>query len=230
MRIIKKALAFFIVLALMFALLPVNAFAEDDITTIKIDDVKCRLGETTIDVPIKVSNNAGISGFLFGIIYDTNDLEVTSVSQGKDLPFGTLMDNLNDETRTSLHVMWYSAGEFNQNGEIVVLKVTVKNTQTGTYPLTVIYNEKDIRNSTSQIPVNILQGSVIVREAYMKGDFDDDESITVADALAALRIAAKLVPEDADNIAIGDVDADGHITVADALAILRVAAKLTEKL
>lgn len=63
-----------------------------------------------------------------------------------------------------------------------------------------------------------------------KGDFDNDGEITVADALAALRIAAKLVPEDAAYIAIGDVDNDGHVTVADALAILRVAAKLTDRL
>lgn len=64
----------------------------------------------------------------------------------------------------------------------------------------------------------------------MKGDFDNDMEITVADALAALRIAAKLVPEDAKAIAVGDVDGDNHITVADALAILRVAAKLTDNL
>ena len=53
---------------------------------------------------------------------------------------------------------------------------------------------------------------------------------TVADALAALRVAAKLVSEDEEAIGIGDVDKDGHVTVADALAILRVAAKLVDSL
>ena len=62
-----------------------------------------------------------------------------------------------------------------------------------------------------------------------KGDFDSDGEITVADALAALRIAAKLVDETPDAIAIGDVDGDGHVTVADALSILRVAAKLADE-
>ncbi|MBP5208721.1 MAG: dockerin type I repeat-containing protein, partial [Clostridia bacterium] len=60
----------------------------------------------------------------------------------------------------------------------------------------------------------------------MKGDFDFDGEITVADALAALRIAAKLAPETAASVEIGDTDGDGHVTVSDALAILRVAAKL----
>ena len=64
----------------------------------------------------------------------------------------------------------------------------------------------------------------------MKGDFDKDGEITVADALAALRIAAKLAEETPEAILIGDIDKDGAITVADALAILRVAAKLADTL
>ncbi|MBO4583740.1 MAG: dockerin type I repeat-containing protein [Clostridia bacterium] len=62
----------------------------------------------------------------------------------------------------------------------------------------------------------------------MKGDMDGDGEITVADALKALRIAAKLVQPTEEDIALGDVDNDGEITVADALKILRVAAKLAD--
>lgn len=68
----------------------------------------------------------------------------------------------------------------------------------------------------------------VVPVTAMLGDMDGDETITVADALAALRIGAKLVEETPEAIAVGDVDKDGHITVADALAILRVAAKLAD--
>ena len=60
----------------------------------------------------------------------------------------------------------------------------------------------------------------------LKGDFDGDNEITVADALGALRIAAKLVPETPEALAVADTDRDGRITVADALKILRVAAQL----
>jgi len=65
---------------------------------------------------------------------------------------------------------------------------------------------------------------------YMKGDFDFDGKITVADALAALRIAARMAEETADSILIGDIDGDDAVTVADALAILRVAAKMADTL
>ncbi|MBR5769801.1 MAG: InlB B-repeat-containing protein [Clostridia bacterium] len=64
---------------------------------------------------------------------------------------------------------------------------------------------------------------------FMKGDMDKDGSITVADALAALRIAAKLAEETYEAILIGDIDGDDVITVSDALKILRVAAKLASQ-
>ncbi|MBR5769661.1 MAG: leucine-rich repeat protein [Clostridia bacterium] len=65
-----------------------------------------------------------------------------------------------------------------------------------------------------------------VIEKLLKGDSDGDGEITVADALMALRIAAKLAPETPEALAVADTDRDGRITVADALKILRVAAKL----
>ncbi|MBO4934838.1 MAG: family 16 glycosylhydrolase [Clostridia bacterium] len=70
----------------------------------------------------------------------------------------------------------------------------------------------------------------LVELDYMKGDFDFDGEITVSDALAALRIAAKLADETPESVLIGDIDGDGHVTVSDALAILRVAAKLADAL
>ena len=65
-----------------------------------------------------------------------------------------------------------------------------------------------------------------VPPVVMKGDMDGDGEITVADALRALRIAAKLVEPTEDDMLTGDVDGDYDITVNDALMILRVAAKL----
>ena len=58
---------------------------------------------------------------------------------------------------------------------------------------------------------------------YKRGDMDGDNEITVADALRALRIAAKLVAATDNDMLTGD------ITVADALKILRVAAKLADE-
>ena len=57
-------------------------------------------------------------------------------------------------------------------------------------------------------------------------DMDGDGDITVADALAVLRIAAKLAEETPEALQKGDMDGDGVITVSDALRVLRIAAGL----
>ena len=70
--------------------------------------------------------------------------------------------------------------------------------------------------------------TVTVTKSVRRGDADGDGEITVADALIALRIAAKLVEPTPERFATCDIDGDGEITVADALKILRVAAKLAD--
>ena len=82
-----------------------------------------------------------------------------------------------------------------------------------------------ITDGRTEVTVNF----TVVETAYMKGDFNGNGKIEVDDALAALRIAAKLAEETPESVLIGDVDGDGHVTVADALAILRVAAKLADQ-
>lgn len=67
------------------------------------------------------------------------------------------------------------------------------------------------------------------KEQYKRiGDFDGDGEITVADALAVLRIAAKLESRDSCDSVIADVTGDGSVMIDDALAILRCSAGLSD--
>ncbi|MBQ7061484.1 MAG: Ig-like domain-containing protein, partial [Clostridia bacterium] len=59
--------------------------------------------------------------------------------------------------------------------------------------------------------------------AYIPGDVDMDGSVTVTDALIALRFAMGIVSLSDLQQEIGDMDADGTVTVTDALTILRIA-------
>ena len=66
----------------------------------------------------------------------------------------------------------------------------------------------------------------VINSNEKPGDMDGNGEITVSDALAVLRIAARLAPETPEALRIGDMDKDGSITVSDALRVLRIAAKL----
>ncbi len=65
---------------------------------------------------------------------------------------------------------------------------------------------------------------------YTLGDMDNDGEITVADALAILRIVAKLAVPEGEQNPIADINKDGVIAVDDALAVLRYVAKLANEL
>ncbi|MBQ7061482.1 MAG: Ig-like domain-containing protein [Clostridia bacterium] len=58
---------------------------------------------------------------------------------------------------------------------------------------------------------------------YPMGDIDMDGSVTVTDALLALRSAMSILTLTPQQIAIGDMDGDGVVSVTDALTILRIA-------
>ena len=112
----------------------------------------------------------------------------------------------------------WDVGEATLNGEAVESGAVVS--EPGEYTLRVVNGDKE-----TVVAFTIEQAAPPV----MKGDMDGDGEITVADALRALRIAAKLAEETPEAVAVGDVDGDAEITVADALKILRVAAKLADQ-
>ena len=111
----------------------------------------------------------------------------------------------------------WDVGEATLNGVAVEAGVVVE--EPGEYVLEVV-------NGTKSVIVRFEIKAVAPPPEVKRGDMDGDNEITVADALRALRIAAKLVAPTDNDAATGDIDRDGDITVADALKILRVAAKL----
>ncbi len=66
------------------------------------------------------------------------------------------------------------------------------------------------------------------KKVFIPGDMDFDGTVTVADALDLLRIAAKMKELTEFDITVGDMDADGKITVSDSLLALRIAAGLAD--
>ena len=80
-------------------------------------------------------------------------------------------------------------------------------------------------NGSFQIGEVELLGGFREYDEIIEGDIDADGEVTVADALAALRIAIGLAPE-RDAADVADMDSDGAITVSDALRILKKAANI----
>jgi len=108
------------------------------------------------------------------------------------------------------------------NGERYVAGTAI--TEAGEYTLKVINGYDEY---TTEITFTVVDTTP---PPYKLGEMDGDGEITVADALAILRIVAKLAEPVGNQALAADCDLDGEITVADALAVLRYVAKLTDTL
>ena len=69
-------------------------------------------------------------------------------------------------------------------------------------------------------------GNIVARfsgSAALPGDIDESGSVTVSDAVSALRLAMGLIDASGLNTDNADMDGNGSVTIADAVVILRIA-------
>ena len=108
-------------------------------------------------------------------------------------------------------VSWSTSATATLNGAEFLNESEI--TEEGEYTLVVT-------NDNVVITINF----TVVDSSAIPGDIDKDGKITVADALAVLRVAAQMDVAEESEISVMDMDKDGEITVSDALAVLRIAA------
>ena len=116
-------------------------------------------------------------------------------------------------TDSRITAVWNPAFNGNAAGEYV-LAVSVLGTQIGTIRVTIISPNAGSGAPTPEQP-NPPQ--------VLLGDTDGDGSITVSDALLAMRAAIGAINLDAAAALRADMDGNGSVSAADALAILRLA-------
>ena len=116
-------------------------------------------------------------------------------------------------TDSRITAVWNPAFNGNAAGEYV-LTVSVLGTQIGTIRVTIISPNAGSGAPTPEQP-NPPQ--------VLLGDTDGDGSITVSDALLAMRAAIGAINLDAAAALRADMDGNGSVSAADALAILRLA-------
>ena len=196
---------------------------------ISVSDVTAGAGEE-IKVNVSMSENPGITGMTLSLTYDESVMELTNIEKGSAL--NELTFTVPKNLKSGCQFPWDAESvdaEKATNGDFLTLTFKVADNATeGSYDIKFSYVPGAIiDNDLNPVNVQIENGTLTVAgSSLLKGDFDKDGIITVADALSALRIAAKIKAPVAEDFKIGDMDADGNITVSDALAILRIAAKM----
>jgi len=189
-----------------------------------------------VNVPINVDEGAGVASFRFVIEYDSTVVEDTGIERGSLLPATWLVLRRQlSAGKTEITGQTLRGELVGGSGSLAIAKFQVKSTATVGQFSNLTFsdgtnNETNFLKDSGGTLINgnynpSGPGKIEVVPGIAKGDVNGDLTVGVADAIAALRVAAGLPP----GVTIyleADVNNDGAIGVAEAIFALRVAAGL----
>lgn len=136
----KKIVSIFAVIAILISSMPAYA----------VSDFKITLSNGTTDedgtatVVVSCENNPGIASAEFVVNYDTNNLQLTQITDGAVFSSGLLTPNPNENK-----VVWYNTTNVNTSGEMFVLTFAAKEGAcNGEYEVSL--TQEDLSNETPE--------------------------------------------------------------------------------
>ena len=127
-------------------------------------------------------------------------------------------------------IAYYSVGkqrfyltetEENENGDTVPVWLPVVDGKVAL--TTALVDERIVSVEFTSDNYAIRKASCEYAPTFSAGDVNADGSVTIADAVLALRCAMGLITLSPEQMAPGDMNGDGDIGIADAVMILRAA-------
>ena len=153
------------------------------ITEISFGNVLAKVGEE-VTVPVTIENNLGIAAFRFRVSYNTDDLDLTAIEKGNLINKGMFQKKIDSE-KGQVTFTWYSENsDVNGDGEIAILKFSVKETAQGDYPLKITYLPEDVLNSEREkVLCHVVDGGISIRKLIsgtISSFGDKSDIVTVA--------------------------------------------------
>ena len=177
----------------------------------------------TVNVPVTIKNNPGISGAALTVSYDKSVLTLNSVQKGSVFATGTY----SADTSTGV-VIWYHTENITDNGTLFTLQFAVNsNAGVGRYPVTVGLREGKATNLTNadsaSVSAEFLSGALEVMSG-VRGDVTGDGDVAINDVVKVARAVARKITLTESERALADVTGDGFIAINDVVKLARYVA------
>ena len=181
----------------------------------------------TIQIPVSIRSNPGISAMKLTITYDPELLEYQDAAFDQAfLDAAGAQTCINAETSGTIILDWVLAQtEYSENGDFAVLSFKVKAVaEAADAALTITYDPEDIFNKEHENQTFQIENGTVRIKKLRPGDINGDGSVNINDALLLLRYVCEL---DQDQV-LGnpDVTGDGKVNNKDVVTLLRFVAKL----
>ena len=137
-----------------------NTVSYDEPTFV-VGNVTANAGDT-VELTIDIAENPGILGMVFSVSFDDTALTLTGCENGAALSKLTLQKPSKYESGSNY--VWYASetGEI-MDGSVLTLTFKVSDTASGTYPITLTYDDGSIYNASyDTVSPAIVNGSITV--------------------------------------------------------------------
>lgn len=181
----------------------------------------------TIQIPVSIRSNPGISAIKLTITYDPALLEYQeAVFDQAFLDATGAQTCINAETSGTIILDWVLAQtEYSENGDFAVLSFKVKAVaEAADAALTITYDPEDIFNKEHENQTFQIENGTVRIKKLRPGDINGDGKVDINDALLLLRYVCEL---DQDKVQGNpDVTGDGKVNNKDVVTLLRFVAQL----
>lgn len=181
----------------------------------------------TIQIPVSIRSNPGISAMKLTITYDTELLEYQEAAFDQAfLDAAGAQTCVNAETAGKIILDWVQGqGEYSGSGDFAVLTFKVKAvTEDADAALTIAYDPEDIFNKDHENQTFQIENGTVRIKKLRPGDINGDGKVDINDALLLLRYVCEL---DQDKVQGNpDVTGDGKVNNKDVVTLLRFVAQL----
>lgn len=150
----------------------------------------------TVTLPVTISQNPGIAGFLFTLNYDKTALVPKTITKGEILTAGTFTSNLEQgipaEQLSEISVYWENDKNMTSNGVLFNITFEVKaSAEEGEYPVSLNYEKGDITDETMDDVMPDLLGNTVTIADVLRGDVNLDRQVNILDSILLSRYIAK---------------------------------------
>lgn len=219
-KVILKILSITIAL-LMLLSVNVSFYATDALSYIIAEDVIISAEDTqVIEVPVSVSENQGVMGFMILVSYDSDILAPVSVERGEALGSGLLNDSIGAEESNVFKVMWTGSENSYADGILFKLKFKLLTNDFDSTKISFDYSQPDTFNEKyDDVYFSFDNSTVYNQSGVLIGDVNGDGLVNIVDATEIQKYLADIVEFDETARKSADFNSDNRISVVDATDI-----------
>ena len=226
-KLIFKIISVIIMLC-MLTLSTASIYATNGMSYIIAEDVNPNGTTSEFEIPVSISDNQGIMGFMLLITYNSEIIEPVSVERGEALGAGFFNDSIGSSENGQLKVMWTGSENSYTNGVLFKIKFKVLKTDFTSTKVLFDYSKPDTFNEAYEDVELSFDNSTIVK--FSKGDVNRDGSVNISDATEIQKYLVNMVELDDEQKKLSDTDNDNKVSVMDATKIQKYIVNLVDDL